>query len=234
MVKNSPLMNHKENEIREDYLKKVIDYVRREVRNSDLAHRFDHVECVAKIAKKISKREKVDLEVVLVSAYLHDVVSRKESRNKPHYVASAEKAKEILRKVGYNEDFIEKVYDVIVEASYESWISGIRPKSKEAKVLHDADLLEAMGARGIARAFAYAGAYGSKELGEVNFNPENPPKNTSHERLVDSSPISHFASKLLHLRNMMLTQSGKKMAKEKHKFMVRFLKQYKREMMQNK
>ncbi len=224
-------MNRKENKMRKDYLKKVIEYVRKEVKDSDLAHRFDHVECVAKIAKKISKREKVDLEVVLVSAYLHDIVSRKESRSKPHYVASAEKAKRILRKIGYDKDFIERVYDVIVEASYESWISGIRPKSKEAKVLHDADLLEAMGARGIARAFAYAGAYGSKELGKVNFNPESPPKNIAHESLVDPSPISHFASKLLRLRSMMLTRSGKKMAKEKHEFMVKFLKQYKKEMM---
>lgn len=224
-------MSYKETKVRKNRLKKVIEYARRKTRNSDLVHRFDHAECVAKIAKKISRREKVDLEVVLVSAYLHDVVSRKESRNKPHYIASAEKAKKVLRRIGYDRDFIERVYNVIVEASYESWISGIRPSSNEAKVLHDADLLEAMGARGIARAFAYAGAYGSRKLGEVNFDPKHPPRSRLREGTVDPSPVSHFASKLLHLRNMMLTQSGKKMAKERHEFMVKFLKQYKKEMM---
>lgn len=223
-------MNCKETRLRRTYLEKVIEYARKKTRNSDLAHRFDHAECVAKIAKKISKGEKVNLEVILVSAYLHDIVSRKESKNKPHYIASAEEAKRILKKIGYNKEFIKKVYEVIVEASYESWISGIRPRSIEAKVLHDADLLEAIGARGIARAFAYAGAYGSKELGKVNFDPEKPPKNKADESMIDPSPISHFASKLLHLRNMMLTQKGKKMAKERHEFMVKFLKQYKREM----
>lgn len=219
------------NKTRDEYLKKVIEYARKRTQKADLAHRFDHAECVARIAKKISKREKVNLEVVLVSAYLHDIVSRRESKNKPHYVSSAEKAKRILKKIGYDEDFVERVYNVIVEASYESWINGIRPKSEEAKVLHDADLLEAMGARGIARAFAYAGAYNSRELGEVNFDPERPPKKVMRENKVDPSPISHFASKLLHLRNMMLTQSGREMAREKHEFMIKFLKQYKKEMM---
>ncbi|MBO3763186.1 MAG: HD domain-containing protein [Candidatus Brockarchaeota archaeon] len=223
-------MNYKETKIRKDYLKKVIEYARRKTRSSDLAHRFDHAECVARNAIRISKREKVDLEIVLVAAYLHDIVSRRESKNKPHHVASAERAKIVLKKIGYDEDFIKKVYDAIVEASYESWISGIKPRSREAKVLHDADLLEAMGARGIARAFAFAGAYDSRELGEVNFDLKHPPKSIARESIVDPSPISHFASKLLHLRNMILTRSGKKMAKEKHEFMIKFLKQYKKEM----
>ncbi len=198
--------------------------------NSDIAHGFDHIECVVDMAKKIALDTGAKLHIVIPSAYLHDIVSRKEVESFDlHTENSILLAKEFLSSIGFSEQEIEDISSVIIASSYESYLKGIEPKTLEAKVVRDADWLDAMGARGIARVFVFAGYYGCPEIGKVEMDPENPVKLVMSISGPDPSPIYHFFSKLLWLKDLMQTETGKREAEIRHQFMINFLKQYKSE-----
>jgi len=200
------------------------------MKKGDLSHRYDHAVCVAKLCIKIGKREGADMELLALAAYLHDVVPRTKSKGRPHYLASAAYAESLLRSKGFSKDKSRAVRSIIEESSYEAYLSGRCPSSLEAKVLRDADFLEAMGARGIARAFAFVGWYRGEALGVLDWDPEKPPDLKMNETGPDPSAIWHFASKLLKLKTMMCTETGRRLAQRRHAFMVEFLKRYANEM----
>jgi uncharacterized protein len=165
------------------------------------SHDRDHVERVVKLAVYIARREGADVEVVKKSAELHDT-----ARDKPnHAIESAKLAREILRKEGYDEEFIERVVHCIEAHSFSS---GVEPKTLEAKVLSDADKLDAIGAIGIARAFIFSGEKG---------------------RSIEET-LKHFEEKLLKLKDLLYTKTAKELAKERHEFLVKFYEQIKKEL----
>ncbi len=165
------------------------------------SHDRDHVERVVKLAVYIARREGADVEVVKKSAELHDI-----ARDKPnHAIESAKLAREILRKEGYDEEFIERVVHCIEAHSFSS---GVEPKTLEAKVLSDADKLDAIGAIGIARAFIFSGEKG---------------------RSIEET-LKHFEEKLLKLKDLLYTKTAKELAKERHEFLVKFYEQIKKEL----
>lgn len=207
---------------------RVRSYVKGKLKNADIAHAFDHIAYVVNLVKKIGKAEGANLGILIPAAYFHDVAFRgKKFVN--HTERSAYEAEKFFRRLGFTETEINKIREVIISSSYKAYEKGIKPKSLEAKVLRDADWLEAMGARGIGRAFVFGTHYGSKKMGEVNWDPENPVKLKVSFKGADPSPIHHFFSKLLWLRDYMQTKTGRKMAEGRHKLMVKFLKQYKSE-----
>jgi uncharacterized protein len=115
-----------------------------------VAHGEDHVLRVLKIARFIAAKEGADIEVVSKAALLHDSFRNGEN----HALKSAEFARKLLSEEGYGEEFIEAVVHAIEAHSF----SGrIEPRTLEAKVLSDADKLDAIGAIGVARAFMMAG-----------------------------------------------------------------------------
>ena len=134
-----------------------------------------------------------------------------------------------LEAAGIARNEIEKIGDVIMTSSYESHLKGMEPASLEAKVLRDADWLDAMGARGIARVFVFAGHYGCPEMGTVDWDPESPEKLEMSTSGPDPSPVYHFFSKLLWLKDLMQTDTGRMEAEKRHQFMVNFLKRYREE-----
>lgn len=208
----------------------IREFVMKRLVNVDIAHGFDHVQYVVGLSKKLALLEGANLDIVTPSAYLHDVVSRKEVESfDQHTKVSASVAEGFLIEIGFTVDEVQKISRVIIESSYESYLKGIEPSSIEAKVVRDADWLDAMGARGIARVFAFAGHYGCPEMGKVDWDPENPEKLLMNTSGPDPSPIYHFFSKLLWLKDLMLTSAGKQEAQVRHKFMVDFLKRYREE-----
>jgi len=222
ILMNSSIENRQEEKIRL--------YVIEKLKKADIAHGFDHVECVVNMAKKIALREDANLRIVIPSAYLHDIVPRNEvERFDLHTEESASEAKRFLKSMGFSSDEIDEIGNVIIASSYESYIKGIKPKSMEAKVVRDADWLEAIGARGIARVFVFAGHYGCPEMGKVEWNPDVPERLVMNTSGPDPSPIYHFFSKLLWLKDMMQTETGRIEAEKRHQFMVDFLKRYKSE-----
>jgi uncharacterized protein len=210
--------------------KQIRDFVSQKLKNADIAHGFDHIECVVNMAKMIAKGENADMRIIIPSAYLHDVVPRNEvERFDQHTEASANEARRFLKGIGFSPTEIEQISEVIITSSYESYLKGKEPASLEAKIVRDADWLDAIGARGIARVFVFAGHYGCPEMGKVEWDPENPEKFVMNTCGPDPSPIYHFFSKLLWLNDLMLTQTGKLEAEKRHRFMVDFLKRYKSE-----
>ncbi|MCX8176143.1 MAG: HD domain-containing protein [Candidatus Bathyarchaeota archaeon] len=208
----------------------IKEFVKKKVKNMDLAHNFEHVRCVVNLAKKIGKIEGANLRIVIPAAYLHDVNPEgKNSKFSYTTMDSSMEAENFLKKVSFNLDEILKVKEAIISTSFTMHEMGISPKTLEAKVVRDADFLDAMGARGIARVFATAGYYGAHKIGKVKWNPEKPVKLKMNTKGLDPTPIYHFFSKLLWLKNLMQTKTGRKMAEKRHKFMVQFLKRYKAE-----
>ena len=204
--------------------------IKERLKDADIAHGFDHVLYVVNMARKIALKEGANLRIVIPAAYLHDLVSRGEVESYDlHTGESVAEGKRFLEDMDFSEAEIEKIGDVIMTSSYESYLKGEEPQSLEAKVLRDADWLDAIGARGIARVFVFAGHYGCPEMGTVDWNPESPEKLEMSMSGPDPSPIYHFFSKLLWQKNLMLTDTGRMEAEKRHQFMVDFLKRYKEE-----
>ncbi len=166
-----------------------------------MAHDEDHVERVKRIAKFLAEKEGANVEVVLKAAELHDIARDREN----HAAESARIAESILRKEGFKEEFINAVKHAIEAHSF----SGkIVPKTLEAKVLSDADKLDAIGAIGVARAFIFSGERG---------------------RGIEET-IRHFEEKLLKLKDMLYTETARRIAKKRHEFLKEFYDEIRREL----
>ena len=217
-------------DIAPEWEKQIRDFVRERLREADIAHGFDHVQYVVNMARKIALQEGADLRIVIPAAYLHDIVSRGEVESFDlHTDESAAEGRQFLKSMGFAATEIEKVSSAIATSSYELYLKGREPASLEAKVVRDADWLDAMGARGIARVFAFAGHYGCPEMGKVDWDPVDQEKLEMNTAGPDPSPIYHFFSKLLWIRDLMQTDAGRSEAEKRHQFMVDFLKRYKAE-----
>ncbi|NOX45018.1 MAG: HD domain-containing protein [Caldiserica bacterium] len=165
------------------------------------AHDRGHVERVTRLARYIATREGADVGVVTAAAELHDL-----ARGEPdHARKSAERARKILRARGRPEEFIEQVVHCIEAHSFSK---GVEPRTLEAKVLSDADKLDAMGAIGVARAFLYSGEIG-RSLEET---------------------LRHFEEKLLALRDSLHTETARELARERHRFLEEFYRRLREEL----
>src|SRR5512139_249138 len=184
--------------------------------DADSAHDFDHVLRVAAMADRIAQAEGADREIVQAAALLHDI-GLDEGRA-GHETSAANRATEILRELGYAAAFCAAVAHAIESHRFRS---GPAPQTLEAKVLFDADKLDAIGAIGVARAFAFGAHRGQKLWGEV------PPDYTDQMNGIEADPHQHtavheFRVKLSKIKERMFTTTGKQIAAERHAFMVKF------------
>lgn len=187
--------------------------------DADSAHDFDHVLRVATMADRIAQAEGADRNVVQAAALLHDI-GLDEGRA-GHETSAANRAKEILSAQGHDETFCSSVAHAIESHRFRS---GPTPQTLEAKVLFDADKLDAIGAIGVARAFAFGGHRGQKLWGEVQ------PDYVDQTDGVEADPQRHtavheFHVKLSKIKDRMFTATGKQIAAERHAFMLKFYEQ---------
>jgi len=163
------------------------------------SHDEEHVQRVVKLAVYIAENEGANLKVVRRAAELHDI-----GRGSPnHAIVGAKKAKELMEKMGEDGGFIEEVCHCIESHAFSS---NIIPRTPEAKVLSDADKIDAIGAVGVARAFLYSGENG---------------------RSI-SDTIKHFDEKLLKLK--FETKTGREIAAPRMEFLLRFYEKIKSEL----
>ena len=210
----------------------IRDYVEKNLKPTDLAHTMEHINCVVKLAKYISRQEGASSKITVPAAYMHDIAPREPSMHHMHTFKSAVWAGEFLADVGhFTPEEILHIQYCIYTSSYGSYLLGYEPLSLEAKVVRDADWLDAIGARGIARVFAFEQAHGAKEVGYPDFDPEELaiPLNMNITG-PDETPIYHFFSKLLRIAEMLQTPAGKRLGRSRHQLMVDFVRQYKEEM----
>ncbi|MGE7624545.1 HD domain-containing protein [Viridibacillus sp. NPDC096237] len=186
----------------------------------DASHDWQHIERVMQNAQAILKTEPTaDGELVELAVLLHDVSDSK-------YTDSKENEQRILQQLNISEQQQQIIRDIIASVSYNGG-NQLEATSIEAQIVRDADRLDAIGAVGIARTFAFGGAKGRK----LYDDQEEARHNMSVEdyRNKETASVTHFYEKLLLLKDLMTTTKGKQMAKERHEFMVCFLKQLKNE-----
>jgi len=180
------------------------------------SHDWEHTERVHNLSMHIGKIEHANLEVLNIAAFLHDIgreIQDKSEGKHCHAEIGAVLAREILNKYEYPEEFIDKVIHCIETHRFR----GKKiPDSLEAKILFDADKLDAIGAIGIGRAFVFAGEVGAK-VHNKNVDIENT-KPYSEE----DTAYREFLVKLIKVKDRMITNEGKRIALNRHKFMIDF------------
>ena len=195
--------------------------VKQKMKN-DTAHDFSHVLRVYKLSEKIGKKENADLSILLPSSLLHDLKNSKKNifQRKKSSEETFVLSKKILKKLKFPSDKIEKILYCI---SVHSFSKSIKPKTLEAKILQDADRIDALGAIGIARVFAVG------ENLKKPFYDLNEPFTKKRILNDNKNSIDHFYVKLLKLKNKINTKTAKKVAIQRHEFLKMFLKQFKKE-----
>ena len=187
-----------------------------EVGSSDPAHNLQHIERVVASAVQLANAERADLHVVLPAAWLHDcvILPKDSSERSTASRLAAERAIEFLSDHQYPETYFDAISHAIVAHSFSAQVEA---KTIEAKVVQDADRLDAIGAIGLCRCLLLGG-HMDKEL----FSPEDP---FCREREADDSQfiIDHFFAKLLKLSTTMQTVSGRAVAEERTNFLKQFL-----------
>lgn len=206
----------------QDFINKTIAFVKQELQDAEAGHDWFHIERVWKTAKNIGAEEKVNLLVVELAALLHDIADAKFHDGDEEI--GPRKAGEFLKTLAVDAETIIHVQQIIKNMSFKASLGHVTFTSPEMLVVQDADRLDAIGAIGIARAFTYGG-YKNREL----YNPDiKPEPNQSKEAYKKSTAptINHFYEKLLLLKDKMNTATGKKLAAQRHDFMVQYLTQF--------
>jgi uncharacterized protein len=182
----------------------------------DVAHDLAHLDRVWSNCQRIAAAEGGNLRILLAGAYLHDLVNL--PKDAPHRstasTQSARAAEPHLRALGYSPEDITQTAHAIAAHSFSA---GIEPETPESRILRDADRLDALGAIGIARAFAVSGA-----LNRPFYDPADP---FARQRQPDDRAfaLDHWPRKLLRLPDDMLTQTGHRIARQRLATMHRFL-----------
>ena len=206
-------------------IQNTIAFVKETLKNAEGGHDWFHIERVYKNALLIAKKENVDLFTVQLAALLHDIADSK--FHKGDETIGPKIASTFLKKENISQEIISHVVDIIKNISFKGGNFKKSFHSKELAVVQDADRLDALGAIGIARCFNYGG-YKQRAL----YNPEITPnlKMTKEEYKRSTAPsINHFYEKLLLLKDKMNTETGKKIATERHLFMEAYLEQFYKE-----
>ena len=185
---------------------------------TDLAHDLLHVKRVVKLATLIAKKEKAELNVVLPAAWLHDCVSY--PKNHPlrsqSSLHAADKAIQFLSSIEYPKQYLDAIHHAIAAHSYSG---GLIANTLEAKIVQDADRLDAIGAIGIARCIQV-----SSQLKRPLYAPEDA---FAEQRMLDDQrfTLDHFYTKLLKLASLMHTQTAQDIAAQRTQFMESYLQQ---------
>lgn len=206
----------------EEIIKEVSDFVREAMQKHDSGHGWSHIERVVRMALHIHDCEgRGDRLTVELGALLHDVGDHKFAAHD-----GPSEIRRLLGSLGADASIIDEVVNINENISFSKGRNDM-VKSDELQIVQDADRLDAIGAIGIARAFGYGGFKG-REIYDPRAGYAGPPglaSSSSHS----ASTVHHFYDKLLMLRELMNTATGRKLADERHDFMVKYLEQFFRE-----
>ncbi len=213
----------------QNLLNNTIGFVKKTLKNAEGGHDWFHIERVYNNALRIAAHENVDMTIVALGALLHDIADAKFFDGDESI--GPKKAREFLESQAVAESVIQHVENIIKYISFKGEI-GLKKHhkrftSKELDVVQDADRLDALGAIGIARAFNYGG-FKNRMLYDPAIKPDLQLTKEAYKKST-APTINHFYEKLLLLKDRMHTDTGKKMAQERHEFMLVFLKQFYKE-----
>lgn len=206
----------------------TIAFVKKTLQGAEGGHDWFHIQRVFRNTLLIAKDEKVDILTVSLAALLHDIADAK--FHKGDEAIGPKLASDFLKSLAVDKKTIGHVIKIIKNMSFKNNLgeSVKNPfDSLELQVVQDADRLDAIGALGIARAFNYGG-FKNRPI----YNPDIAPKlnmSKAEYKKSEAPTINHFYEKLLLLKNRMNTDTGKKLADERHQFMLVYLEQFYKE-----
>ena len=198
------------------------EFVKKTLRDAEGGHDWFHIERVYHNAMHIAQYETVDTTIVALGALLHDVADSKFHQGDES--VGPQIATQFLLDQNVDSRVIEHVVKIIKHISFKGGNTQQPFTSIELDVVQDADRLDALGAIGIARTFN-SGGFKNRKI----YDPAMPPKMdmTPEEYKASTAPtLNHFYEKLLLLKDRMNTQTGKKLAEKRHRFMETFLSQF--------
>ncbi|MGS2741433.1 HD domain-containing protein [Sinomicrobium sp. M5D2P17] len=205
-----------------DIIPNTIAFVKQQLENAEGGHDWFHIQRVYNNTLLIARHEEVDMVIVQLGALLHDIADSK-FHNGDESIGPAI-ARSFLEGQNVPKEITDHVVRIIQNISFKGSYETKSFRSRELDVVQDADRLDAIGAIGIARTFNYGG-FKNREL----HNPDIPPirYETKEEYKKSTAPtINHFYEKLLLLKDMMNTETGKRIALERHRYMEGFLEQF--------
>ncbi len=214
-------------------IEKTIGLVKQKMKNFEPGHDWWHIYRVWNLSKKIYDKEKetnksIDNEssrlIVELGALLHDIADYKFVEDEKEGETTS---RDFLNQLGVDKKIINKVVSIINNISYKGEAYEQKVKFAELDIVQDADRLDAIGAIGIARAFSYGG-HKKVEM----FNPDiKPRRGMSKEEYIkyEGTTINHFYEKLLLLKDRMNTETGRRIAEHRHRFMELFLDEFYKE-----
>ena len=188
----------------------LIDRVKAIQTGEATGHDWYHTYRVAGMSRQIAEMEGCNMDIVLAAAYLHDVADHKFGYTKESRSALLH---QLMCEAQFPEILQEDVLEVVESISFSEGVPCSERLRKESDVVKDADRLDALGAIGIARTFAYGG-----KVGRPIYDPMDPAKS-----------LQHFDDKLLLLADGMRTKTGKRLAQTRHAFLVQFKEEFLKE-----
>ena len=203
----------------------TINFVKEKLEGAEAGHDWFHIERVWKLAKKIAEQEGGNLEVIELSALLHDIADPKFHNGDETLALKI--SQNFLEEIHVNAKLIEQVLFVIKNISFKNRAEAPENPPLELQIVQDADRLDAIGAIGIARTFNFGGFKNN-----LMYHPEIKPNlgmNKEEYKKSNGTTINHFYEKLLLLKNLMNTETAKKIASERHDFMLQFLDEFYKE-----
>ena len=203
----------------------TINFVKEKLEGAEAGHDWFHIERVWKLSKKIAEKEGGNLEVIELSALLHDIADPKFHNGDETLALKI--SKDFLEEIHVNAKLIEQVLFVIKNISFKNRAEAPENPPLELQIVQDADRLDAIGAIGIARTFNFGGFKNN-----LMYHPEIKPNlgmNKEEYKKSNGTTINHFYEKLLLLKDLMNTETAKKIASERHGFMLQFLDEFYKE-----
>lgn len=199
--------------------------VRRRLEGEGSGHDWWHVHRVRNLAKRLAAEEGADAYVAELAALLHDIADWKFHDGDD--TAGPRASREVLAALGADEATIAHVCDIVATISFKGAGVTIPMKTLEGSVVQDADRLEALGAIGIGRAFAYGG-FKKRQMHVPGLAPVMHATAEAYKK-SEGTTINHFHEKLLLLKDRMNTAAGRRLAEERHRYMADFLARFDRE-----
>lgn len=201
-------------------IEKTEEFVEEKLKNESSGHDWYHIYRVKKLAENIAEQEGADHFICVMAALLHDIADEKIAGTEEK---GLEEVRLWLESIDVENHYIEQIISIISTMSFKGGNQSVM-QTLEGKVVQDADRLDAIGAIGIGRTFAYSGA-----KGQLMYDPQIPvrKKMTKDQyRNEKSTAVNHFYEKLLKLKDTMNTASAKMLADERHAFLESFLEQF--------
>jgi uncharacterized protein len=203
---------------------KTAAFVEQKFTGEGTGHDWWHMYRVWQLSKTIAANEnEADPFVVELGALLHDIADWKFHDGDEE--AGPKAARQWLESIHVDEPVIAHIEDIIRNVSFKGAGVGSGMKTIEGKIVHDADKLDAIGAIGIARTFAYGGA-NNREIYNPNQKPVMHQSFDDYKKSGLTHTVNHFYEKLLLLKDRMLTNTGREMAQERHQYLENFLEQF--------